>query len=282
MNNIASWPARIGVKPGDVVLLMADLKRMAWTAARASARFHPEVLLAAFVDAVGPEGTLLIPTYTFHLQNGDAFDVRRTMGTSGALGNAALGLPAFHRTPHPLHSFAVAGRDAVRLATSKELDSFGPGSPFAYLHQNKGVLVTLDQSVNDTFTHGHFVEQGERVSYRKQRWLEIQYTDVSGHSELRRYSIFAKSAGHHMDFSPLDAELTRAGVLERGEVDGSNWIRIDLRAAYPVVAANLERGGAQGVHQFRWSWWLRDQVKRAVGLFRKLNKNHVSDAVGKA
>jgi len=256
-----SWPTSAGIVRGDTVMLMADLTRIAWRAKREGGQFDAAALIDAFRDAVGEEGSVLVPTYNFDLPDGAYFDVRRTASTSGALGNAALAHPAFARTPHPLHSFAVTGPAAAELVTPSERGSFGPGSPFAYLYRHRGVLVTLDLPVNNALTFGHFVEEQERVAYRYDQTMRFHYTDATGGTSPREFTIFTKKPGHHMDFTPMETALERAGALRRGTVDGTRWIRIDLAAAYPVIATNLHAGGADGVHQFRWYWWIRDNLR---------------------
>lgn len=259
-----SWPASIGITRGDTVMLMADLTRMAWRAKREGARLEPRVLLEGFIDAVGSDGSVLVPTYNFDLPEGAYWDIRNAPCMSGALGNAALAHTAFIRTPHPLHSFAVSGAAATELSISPETSSFGPASPFGYLYEHAGVLVTLDLPVNNALTFGHFVEERERVAYRYYQAMRFNYTDRAGVSSVREFRIFAKRLGHHMDFTPMETALERAGALRRGMVDGTRWIRIDLAAAYPVIAENLRSGGADGVHQFRWFWWVRDHVKHLL------------------
>src|SRR5690606_29875017 len=96
--DLRSWPAKMGVAPGDRILLMADVTRLAWSFRKANARFKPEDLIDAFLALLGPEGTLIVPTFNFDLQPGENFDLRRTPTITGALGNAALAHHAFART----------------------------------------------------------------------------------------------------------------------------------------------------------------------------------------
>ncbi|MBX2972468.1 MAG: AAC(3) family N-acetyltransferase [Flavobacteriales bacterium] len=257
----------MGIARGATVMLMADMTRMAWRARRAGASFQPHALLDAFRAAVGDDGTLLVPTYTFDLPDGGAFDRRSTGTISGALGSQALAHPAFGRTPHPLHSFAVAGAGSDALMNADEPHSFGPGSPFTYLYEHGGLLATLDLPVNNALTFAHFVEVRERVPYRVDRRMTFDYTDLDGSTRPRSFAIMSKKPGHHMDFTPMEAALERTGALRRGVVDDVRWILIDLRAAYPVIAADLHAGGPCSVHQFRWNWWLRDVVKGMLRTF---------------
>jgi len=269
--DIASWPARLGVQAGDTVQLMADLTRMAWHARRAGQRIDPAALLDAFLQAVGPQGTVVVPTFTFQLADGAAFDVRNTPSISGALAHAALAHPAFWRTGHPLHSFAVAGAGAEELVQSKEPSSFGPASPFAFLQQRSATLIAIDLPLDDALTFVHYVEEREGVPYRRLRRMRFRYTDVTGNTSERSFTLYAKRPGHHMAFGGIRPALERAGALISGEIDGSLYLCVPLAAAYPVIAADIHQNAARGIHRFTWRWWLRDLVKpllRRLGVKR--------------
>lgn len=257
----------MGVKPGDTVQLMADLTRMAWNARRSGKRFSAEEFLTAFADAVGPSGDLLTPTFNFDLRDGDAFDVKRTPSISGALANAATGHERFLRTPHALHSFAVTGAHAEQLVTGDESGSFGPRSPFAFLLEQKGTLIAIDLPLNDALTFVHFTEEKVGVPYRSHKSIRIRYTDADGKTSDRTFSVYAKGPGHHIELSALEPLLEKAGALTRGEVDGSRFIRVDLSKAHEVIAHDIATNKARSIHQFRWSWWLRDHAKGVLRTF---------------
>ena len=85
--DLRSWPARMGVAPGDRILLMADVTRLAWNFRKENARFKPQDLIDAFLEQLGPEGTLIVPAFNFDLQPGESYDVQRTPTITGALDN---------------------------------------------------------------------------------------------------------------------------------------------------------------------------------------------------
>ena len=265
--DISTWPQRMGVKSGDTVQLMADLTRMAWNARKAGSSFTPEALLDAFSNALGETGDLLVPTFNFDLRDGDVFSTLRTRSISGALANAAIDHPGFRRTPHALHSFAVCGAHANELANRAERGSFGAASPFAFLHQQHGTLISIDLPLNDALTFAHFVEERVGVPYRTHAELIVRYTDANGSTSRRSFTAYVKRLGHHMDFTALEPLLEKAGALTRGEVDGSRFIRVDLAKTYDVIADDIRNNMARSIHQFRWSWWLRDVLKSGLRTF---------------
>lgn len=257
----------MGVKRGDTIQLMADLTRAAWNARRAGQRFSADGLLNAFADAVGPTGTLLVPTYNFDLRDGDAFDIRRARSISGALANAAIQHPRFKRTPHALHSFAVTGAGAERLVSSKEPSSFGPGSPFAFLHERKAALIAIDLPLNDAVTFAHFTEEATGVPYRHHRPIRIRYTGPDGHTGDRTFSLYAKKPGHHMDFSQLEYMAEHDGAIIHSNIDGSRSFRLDLSWVHSIIEHDIRSNHARRFHEFRWSWLLRDHAKGVLRTF---------------
>ncbi|MBL7983342.1 MAG: AAC(3) family N-acetyltransferase [Flavobacteriales bacterium] len=257
----------MGVRAGDTVQLMADVTRMAWHARRTGQPPPSEGLLDAFVAAVGPSGNVLVPTYNFDLRSGDRFDPRHTRSISGALAGMALRHPAFSRTAHPLHSFAVSGADADTLLRSQEQGSFGPGSPFAFLFERRAALIAIDLPLNDALTFVHFVEERIGVPYRAHTYITLDYTDRSGATTKRRFSAYAKKHGHQMDFTALEPILERTGALTRGTVAGSQYLRVDLAAAYGVIADEITLNGARNIHRFSWNRWLNEHVKDVLRTF---------------
>ena len=246
---------------------MADLTRVAWHARRAGKRFSPAAFLDVFADAVGPTGTVLVPTYNFDLRDGDAFDLRHTRSISGALANAAIDHTRFRRTPHPLHSFAVCGAGADELVHSPEKSSFGPGSPFAFLLAHKATLLAIDLPLNDAVTFAHYTEEATGVPYRLHRPIRIRYTDAGGQTGDKTFALYAKKPGHHMDFTQLEHMAEHDGAISRFDLDGSRAFRLDLSWVHSVVEHDIRANKARRFHRFAWSSWLKDHTKNLLRRF---------------
>jgi aminoglycoside N3'-acetyltransferase len=58
---IAAWPGLLGVRQGEVLMVVADLTRLSWALRRSGSTEGAKELLDAFVSAVGPSGTVLVP-----------------------------------------------------------------------------------------------------------------------------------------------------------------------------------------------------------------------------
>ncbi len=250
--------------PGDRILLMADVTRLAWVFRRSRAKFHPDMLLDAFLQRIGESGTLVVPAFNYDLKSGESFDRARTPTISGALGQAALEDPRARRTAHPLHSFAVAGSLQGVFLASSDPGSFGPRSPFALLREHSFKLLAIDLPLEPAFTYVHHVEEMAKVNYRTQHRFHVRYTDVDGSTTDRVFELYAKRPGYVNSFTALEPILRAKGVMHEVEIDGVREIQIDLAAAHAVIEEDIRENSARSIVHFKLKWWLRDLLKPLI------------------
>jgi aminoglycoside 3-N-acetyltransferase len=258
---ITEWPAAIGVAPGSVWMVQADLTRITWALRRARLQHGPNELLDAFIQVIGPSGTLLVPTFNHDLHDGESFDVRYTPTITGALGEAARIHPAFTRTAHPLHSVAVAGAGRQELSASTERSSFGPASPFAYMHRHDAQILALDIEVTYALTYIHHVEEMERVGYRTWRNVAIDHTAADGARAWTTYRHFAKRPGHMNSTARLEAALQERGILQHGSIGPLRYTTVKVAGLHAMLAEDIRTSGGALIHDFSWERWVRDRLR---------------------
>ena len=159
-------PSVLKIEKGDVILLTSDITDLFLQCQENGEIMDVNILLDNFQEAIGEEGTLLVPTYNWGFCQGKDFDYKKTPSKTGAIGNAALRRKDFTRTKHPIYSFAVWGKDAVKLAAMDNIESFGPDSPFAYLEQVNAKNVFIGASLRNSFTYIRYIEQKLGAKYR--------------------------------------------------------------------------------------------------------------------
>lgn len=131
---LAADLARLGIAHGDTLFVHSSLKSLGYVEGGAAA------VIGALQDAVGPHGTLLLPTY--YLPGGTVratcdmkdyvFDPRRHGTHMGRLPEAFLASAGVRRSIHPTHSVSAWGRHAARLteAHHRAPSIFGVDSPW--------------------------------------------------------------------------------------------------------------------------------------------------------
>ena len=126
----------VGVEKGDIIDVSSDMANVLLYCRRIGARLVPDHLIDSLQELVGPEGTVMIRTFTWDFCHGEPFDIRTSPSRVGALGNAAMKRADFKRTRHPIYSWMVWGKRADELLQMDQPSAFGPGSVFDFFLLN--------------------------------------------------------------------------------------------------------------------------------------------------
>jgi aminoglycoside 3-N-acetyltransferase len=116
---------QLGVAAGDVLFVHASLRSLGPVSGAAAA------VVAALEDAVGPAGTILMPSFNLVPRHERAalWHIDRTPATTGYLSEFFRLMPGTVRSDHYSHSVAARGRDAGWfVADHRSLR--GDGSPW--------------------------------------------------------------------------------------------------------------------------------------------------------
>jgi aminoglycoside 3-N-acetyltransferase len=258
--------AKLGISRGDVVLLTSDVLKLAIKARREEKEFISDPFINSFFDQVGTEGTLLLPSYNFDLEDGDSFDLLKTEPMTGSLAIAAMKDSSFSRTKHPLHSFLVKGSDSERLISMENSSSFGIDSPFSYLLEKDALMVFAGTSPGEAMTFTHFVEEREQVWYRKYKKIRINYTGPDGIAIRKNYKLYAKKFGWTMKLDRLQ-EVLPADILNTFSINGIPLYTIRCSDAYDFISKDIRQNNASLIAGFSIKLYLRDILKSGLQRF---------------
>ena len=156
----------LGLVPGDAVFVHSSLKSLGYVEG------GPIAVFEALWDAIGPDGTMIVPTY--YLPGGTIanaakdpeyiFDPTVHGSNLGALPSAFLSFPGVRRSLHPTHSVSAVGRHAefVTAGHHKAASVFGEGSPWQRFIELGGKLLGVGISMGPvTFYHRLEDEMGD-------------------------------------------------------------------------------------------------------------------------
>jgi aminoglycoside 3-N-acetyltransferase len=148
----------LGINSGDAVMLHSSLKSIGFVDG------GPRTMLEALIEAVGPSGTLVVPTYwlpggtilaTCKLDD-YVFDPHKHGSHLGRLPSEFLTFDGIVRSIHPTHSVSAIGRDARHVVESHHLapSIFGAGSPWDRCDEMNAKIIGLGISMGPvTFYH---------------------------------------------------------------------------------------------------------------------------------
>lgn len=240
------------IKKGDKIWLSSDLIQLVLKFRANKIKFDGSALLDAFQEAVGEDGTLLLPTFSFEFSNKKYYDISKTKGITGALGNIAMQREDFRRTQHPMHSFEVWGHDQERLVSMTNRHAFGVDSPFGYCHRDHVKQVILGTDYVHAITFIHYAEVTCNVPYRFAKSFTGIYVNEDGKEEKRTYDYAARK----LEVEPIE-QFNRIGKIFEGcgisrkiDVEGLECYVIDLAQSYPLICKDIIENKCANIYDF--------------------------------
>lgn len=251
VDSLAAELGELGVEPGMVLLVHSSLSQLGWVAGGAQA------VVLALLEAVGPDGTLVMPTHSYLTdpatwydpavpetwwpvirQHLPAFDPALTPTRGmGAIVECFRHTPGVRRSSHPSVSFAAWGRHSQQVVADHSLDDdLGEGSPLARVYDLDGqVLLGVG---HDNNTSLHLAEY--RAAFPGQRW-EDQGSPVLVDG-MRRWVRYQNLVGDASDFERLGQDFSaESGQERRGPVGATQARLMAQRAVVDYAVAWMEQ-----------------------------------------
>lgn len=209
----------IGIKAGDDICVHTSLMRLGKILVK------PNIFLGTFVAAlrevIGPDATLIMPTFTYSYCKQQFYDVRKSPSAMGILTEYYRKLPECQRTLDPIFSFAVSGKNADDYLHAKATSCFGSNCLYDLLTKRKGKIVILGDR-RTGYTYDHYVEECVQVDYRYYKTFSGTTIDANGNEFqssinyyvrcLDRPSTFALSGTHYvLEHNHLSKEMPLGG-----------------------------------------------------------------------
>lgn len=167
----------IGVAPGTVLVVHSSFRRVG------PIEGGPMGLIEALTDALGPHGTLVMPTMSGS-RSLTPFDPATTPTRNmGVVAETFRQLPGVLRSTHPTSSFAARGPLAAAMTAPQALTpGHGPDSPIGRVHAADGWVLLLGVG-HDANTTIHLAEHLAEVPYRIRKWTTIEVQGIPERAE---------------------------------------------------------------------------------------------------
>jgi len=226
----------VGISEGDTALVHSSLSAFGYVQGGADA------VIDALLEALGPSGTLVLPTFTwddFHAKRHVTFDLANTPCETGRIPEIFRKRPGVIRSRHICHSVAAIGPHAQDVI-GEGVRSFGVGSTFDQLYQLDSWVLLLGVSFG-VCTALHMVEEFMQVPYRRYRDFRRSRIILPDGTTLPSRSVeFLREECYQNDFEKMGAIFAREGILKRCQVGEALVTSVRIRDLFDVTKRYME------------------------------------------
>ena len=232
---------KLGIHKGDKVLCHSSYKSLG------GVEGGPVTFLHALQEAVGEEGTVMFPTfsYAYTNRNNPVFDVKNTRSHTGAMPEIFRHMEGVRRSVHPTHSVAVWGKDRDYYIKDHQKDNVcvSVNSPIYKLKENHGKILMLGCGItHNTLIHG--VECYFKAPYA----FKVDYSDPLYHriytmvdeddriSRIEFYHEYMEPYGYNQDYGKLANNMD----IPKGYILKSESYLMDAAAVWDTVLNKMK------------------------------------------
>ncbi len=221
----------LGVHEGDTLYVHSDVMVFGRLVLSHKDKLIP-ALIDVFKKAVGAEGTLIFPTYSYSYCRKEPFDIENTPSTVGVLTNAFRKESDVVRSSHPLFSVAVWGKHAEDFLRPNK-DSFGPDSSFAIAQRLNAKILLLGVGFK-ACTFMHYVEQVHQVPYRFNKTFYGTFIDAEGNAHEDECTYYVRPLDQDVDndFTKITPQVRDNGQLKELTVGNGTVYVIDANELF--------------------------------------------------
>ena len=241
----------LGVQPGDTVMVHSAMSRLGFVVGGA------QTVVAALQGAVGPQGTLAMPTHSGHLSDPagwgnppvpeswwervrnemPAFDPALTPTREmGAVVECFRHVPGVRRSDHPTVSIGACGPHAEAIVAGHRIDDgFGESSPLARLYDlDARVLLLGVTHANNTCLH-----LAEHRMARPAPQVSKGSPVMMG--GVRRWVVYEDLDEDADDFDQIDEAIASAGLERTGSVGSGTGRLVGVRHVVDAAVEWMDR-----------------------------------------
>lgn len=217
----------LGVAPGGVLLVHTSFKAVG------PVEGGPLGLIRALRDAIGEQGTLVMPTMT---DGESVYDPRSTPTLHmGITAETFWRQPGVIRSDHPGGSFAAEGPMAERICATQPLSPpHGPDSPVGRVHDLDGQVLLLGVTHGENTTM-HLAEAIAKVPYSVSHPCVVEVDGVAS-------TVLIAETDHCCTrFTLADGWLRERGLQREGKVGNADARLASSRDIVSVAEDHLAR-----------------------------------------
>ncbi|MBU0714594.1 MAG: AAC(3) family N-acetyltransferase [Verrucomicrobia bacterium] len=233
--------AALGVCRGDCLVVHSSFKALGLP------DVSPVDVVRTLIECIGPDGTIMMPTFTYSysgIWNVRPFNPQTTPGAgNGVLTETLRQYPGALRSSHPTYSVAAYGRHAAQLTKNKEnASALGIGSSYDEAIR-LGAKILLLGVGNDRNSMLHYAEVAAGLPYNdipfRGFWARTAVVEQAD-GRIIEMPLKPEFPACSANFGVADTYLAECGVMREGKVWQAAVILMDAVKMVAAVKKKLQ------------------------------------------
>lgn len=231
---------QVGLKRGDTVFSHSNIGFFGLPKGKTTLEHAFRIILEAFFQVIGDNGTLVVPTFTYSFPKGNTFDPDNTPSDCGIFTELFRMHPEAFRSEDPCVSVAALGHKAQMLTQDMPKDAYCEDGFFARFFRENGVICNMNFDAGSTFIH--YVEKVLDVPYRYSKTFTGTFIK-KGIYETRDATIYVRYLieGTQAKFEAFDKIAREKGLFVQASVGRGSVGLIKLKDTFDLIRDTLPK-----------------------------------------
>ena len=238
---------QIGIVSGDILMVHSAQSRIGKLAE------GPKTLVDALLEAVGPEGHVLMPTspnnvYQLnYIRNTPFFDVRNSPSMTGKITEYFRTLPNAVRSLSPTEPVSCIGPRAKYFTEGhfNQLTPYNENSPFFKVSQEGGKLLYIGVTLSMAGTNLHTLEDAVDFKfpvYYKDTF-DFKVIDYDGQEHMVKTKVHDPDWSKKRKCDDLIPMFEAEGALTKVKIGQANTLLCDAKKFLAIMIDQYEKNG---------------------------------------
>ncbi|MEQ8822822.1 MAG: AAC(3) family N-acetyltransferase [Filomicrobium sp.] len=191
------------------------------------------------MNCIGPDGALVVPTFTYSFPKKEVFDVEGSPSNMGMFAEWVRKQPNALRSADPCYSVAALGGRAAMLTDNAPVNSFGQESFFDRFYSCGGKILNLNFDAGSTFVH--YVERCIGVPYRFEKTF-LGRVRQNGQEREAQSTIWVRYLSDDAliaAFEPFDRLAREKGLVRTHPLGRGEIVLMRAEDTYNLIADTL-------------------------------------------
>ena len=229
----------VGIEQGDTIFVHSDISIFG-KIQLLKRRDFLENIIKAFKQAIGPDGTLILPTFSYSFCENKVYDINNSRSKVGALTEYFRKLPDVKRTINPIFSVGVYGKQKEEYMGIGK-DCFDDESIFGKLLKNKAKVVFFGAPFQSC-TFMIYIEQTFNVPYRFiKKFNGIIKTEEREYRDEYTYYVRYLNRNVTRDSSKFEHCLINNGMMRKIKLGNGSIMAVKTDSLFKEGLRNLKK-----------------------------------------